>query len=228
MGWWNAPDQQGIVVGDAVLDSIRHFLKDFSLEYQNDLSRKPTYQELEYALNLALGVNADDEIFSGFEELEIKNVSLKTTKRTKRQKAKPGDIFAFKLDNERFGFGRIVSMVSIGSIAEIFDYFSTQPIFDYSRLGKWLIPPIPIDNFLLIEKKLEGDWRIIGHTADFVPGPEFDSLRYVYGTMPNMMKAVDIYGQIQEIDAISAEKLPKYSPSRDFQVKKLIENHLKK
>ncbi|WP_277344437.1 hypothetical protein [Iodobacter violaceini] len=33
MGWWNIPDQKDAVIGDAVLDSIRHFLKEFSHEY---------------------------------------------------------------------------------------------------------------------------------------------------------------------------------------------------
>ena len=74
MGWWNAPEQPELVVGDAVLDSVRHFLKDFSREYQEDLSRKPTLQELEYVLNLAFKVNVDDDILANFEELEVKQV----------------------------------------------------------------------------------------------------------------------------------------------------------
>ena len=77
MGWWNIPDQKDAVIGDAVLDSVRHFLKEFSHEYIEDLGRKPTLLELEYALSLAFKVNVDDEIASGMEELEIKQVVLK-------------------------------------------------------------------------------------------------------------------------------------------------------
>ncbi|HEX8611972.1 MAG TPA: hypothetical protein VF800_11855 [Telluria sp.] len=78
MGWWSAPDNPEVTVGDAVLDSVRHFLRDFSHEYQEDLSRKPTFKELEYALNLAFKVNVDSDILDGFEELEVKQVVLKT------------------------------------------------------------------------------------------------------------------------------------------------------
>jgi Immunity protein 26 len=228
MGWWNAPDQPELVVGDAVLDSVRHFLKDFSREYQEDLSRKPTLQELEYALSLAFKVNVDDDILANFEELEVKQVLIKTAKRPKRQKPKPGDIFAFKLGDGRFGFGRLVSTVSVGMIAEIFDYFASQPVFDYSKLGKWLIPPRPIDSFTLLERGKEGDWRIIGHTPDYVPGPEFASLRYVYGAMPHMLKAVDIYDQEQPISAVAAEGLLRYSPCGDFNIKKAVSDYFSK
>ena len=87
MGWWNAPENPEIMVGDAVLDTVRHFLHDFSSEFQGDLSRKPILQELGYALNLAFKVNVDSDVVSGFDELEVKEIILETAKRKKRQKA---------------------------------------------------------------------------------------------------------------------------------------------
>jgi hypothetical protein len=225
MGWWNAPENSELTVGDSVLDAVRHFLKEFSKEYQEDLSRKPTMQELEYALNLAFRVNLDDAILADFDELEVKQVTIKTAKRPKRQKVTPGDIFSFKLDDGRYCFGRVVSDVSIGVVAEIFDYFAEQPIFDYSMLGKWLIPPTTLDSFTLLENGKQGEWRIIGHTQDYVPGEEFKSIRFVYGN-PNDMKAVDIYNNKTPISSQEAKKFPSYSPLNDTHVKQLIANKI--
>ncbi|MDM5181659.1 Imm26 family immunity protein [Massilia sp. DJPM01] len=226
MGWWSAPDNPEVTVGDAVLDSVRHFLRDFSREYQENLSRKPTLQELEYALNLAFKVNVDSDILDGFDELEIKQVVLKTAKRPKKHKVTPGDIFAYRLEDGRFGFGRVVSLASVGAFAEIFDYFSDQPIFDYSKLDKWLVPPVPIESYALLETRSIGDWRTIGHTPDFVPGPKFNSLRYRYGSTPNTLMAIDIYGKKAPISAAEAEGLQEYSSYDDFTFNEFIVSHV--
>lgn len=226
MGWWTATENPEITVGDAVLDSVRHFLRDFSQEYREDLSRKPTLQELEYALNLAFRVNVDNDVLAGFEELEVKQVVLKTAKRPKRQKVAPGDIFAYKLDDGRFGFGRIIAPTSIGAFAEIFDHFAEQPICDMNKLDKWLVPPIPIESYALLETRSMGDWRIIGHTPDFVPGPQFKSLRYVYGAAPHAQTVTDIFRNDQPISAADAEGLPRYSAYDDYRFKQLIASHV--
>jgi hypothetical protein len=210
------------MVSDAVLDAARHFLRDFSLEFQEDLSRKPTLQELGYALNLAFEVNVDSDVLSGFDELEVKEVIIKTAKRKKRQKAMPGDLFAYKLDDRRYGFGRVIAKVSIGAIAEIFDHFSSQPVFDHSSPKSWLIPPVPIDCFSLLEMGDMGDWRIIERQPDFVPGEEFRRLRYVYGTPPNALIATDIFGNKKPIHVAEAKGLPEYSAYNDFRFKKMI------
>ncbi|MDM5181660.1 Imm26 family immunity protein [Massilia sp. DJPM01] len=226
MGWWSAPDNPEVTVGDAVLDSVRHFLRDFSREYQEDLSRKPTLQELEYALNLAFRVNVDSDILDGFDELEIKQVVLKTAKRPKKQKVTPGDIFAYKLEDGRFGFGRIISDASLGAFAEIFDYFADQPVFDYSKLDKWLVPPVPIESYSLLEVRSMGDWRIIGHTPGFAPGSQFNSLRYVYGSSPNTLVATDVFGKKEPISAADAKGLPEYCAYDDLRFRKLVAPHV--
>ena len=226
MGWWSASENPEIMVGDAVLDTVRHFLKEFSKEYQEDLSRKPSLQELEYALNLAFRVNVDDDIVSGFDELEVRQVVIKTAKRPKREKVKPGDIFAYRLEDGRFGFGRIVSNVSVGSIAEIFDYFSDQPIFDHSRKS-WLVPPVPIESYSLLETRKIGDWRIIERHPEFIPGDEFKSLLYVYGTPPYALYATDIYGNKRPISVDEAKGLPEYYGHDDFYFQRLIMDRLK-
>lgn len=67
--------------------------------------------------------------------------------------------------------------MTIGAFAEIFDYFAEQPVFDYTKIDTWLVPPVPIESYSLLEVRSRGDRRIIGHTPDFVPGPQFNSLR---------------------------------------------------
>jgi len=63
------------------------FLRDFSSEFQEDLSSKPTLQELGYALNLAFKVNVDSDVVSGFDELEVKEDLIKTAKRKKDKRS---------------------------------------------------------------------------------------------------------------------------------------------
>lgn len=226
MGWWEAPEEHKTVLGDDVLDLVRHFLKDFSQNYQNALTRKPTLEELQYVLSLGLRVNVDDDILADFEEKEIKQVILKESKRSKRQKPKPGDIFCFRLDETQFGFGRIVSQIFIGLVVEIFDYFSKQPVFDYSRLGQRLIDPIIIDGFSLFERMLEGDWRIIGSISDYTPGEELQKFRFVFGDP--VLRAVDIFNNRNPISPKDAEGLPRCSLFGDFHVKELVKEALAK
>jgi len=227
MGWWSVPESPEMITGDTALDMIRHFLRDFSREFQEGLSRKPTLRELEYALNLGFRENLDNEIVSGFDELAVKQVSIKTARRPRRQKAHPGDIFAFKLDDGTYGFGRIVRNVSIGSIAEIFDCFSEQPIFDHSKKEQWLIPPIPIDSYLLFEAKKMGDWRIIESDPGYVPDERFNSLRYVYGVPPYTLTETDIYENERPISEADAKGLSRYHGHNDFHVKQLLSEYTK-
>lgn len=225
MGWWNAPDNPDLTVGDTVLDMTRRCLIDVSRQFQEKLSRKPTLQELEYTLNLAFKVNVDSDILADVDELEVKQVLLKTARRQKKQKVKPGDIFSYKMNDGRFGFGRIVSLTSVGAFAEIFDHFAAQPVCDVSKLGKWLVPPVPIESYSLLETRSIGDWRIIGHTAGFVPGPEFKDLRYVFGSSRNSLYAIGIDDQDQPISAADARGLPEYVAYDDFRFQLLIAGH---
>ncbi|HRX17262.1 MAG TPA: Imm26 family immunity protein [Spirochaetota bacterium] len=228
MGWWEAPEDKKIVVGDDVLDMVRHFLKDFSNSYQNSLSRKPSVDELQYMLNLGFSVNADDEILSDFEEKEIKQVNIKVAKRAKRQKAKQGDIFCFKIDDKRFGFGRIVSEVMLGWVAEIFDYFSDKPVFDYNKLGKWLIDPIILDCYTLFELKLEGDWKIIGSNPGFNPGEEFKNVRFVTGDgLGGNLWSVDIFDNKTRITKEESKGLRRFSACGNYDVLQLVSEALK-
>jgi hypothetical protein len=226
MGWWNIPDQKDAVIGDAVLDSIRHFLKEFSHEYIEDLGRKPTLLELEYALSLAFKVNVDDEITSGMEELEIKQVVLKTAKRPKRFKPVPGDLFSFRYDEKHYGFGRLISNVSMGMVAEIYDYFSGSPIFDPNRSEKWLVDPVLLDSFGLFERRSEGEWISIGKTPDYVTPDKFNDVFFVTGT-PGKFQAVRVDNSRLDISQEAAIGHRRYTSCGDTQIKDLITEALK-
>ncbi|NHQ88545.1 hypothetical protein HA050_20820 [Iodobacter sp. HSC-16F04] len=226
MGWWNIPDQKDAVIGDAVLDSIRHFLKEFSHEYIEDLGRKPTLLELEYALSLAFKVNVDDDIASGMEELEIKQVVLKTAKRPKRFKPVPGDLFAFRYDEQRYGFGRLISKLSMGMVAEIYDYFSAQPIFDPNYTDKWLISPVVLNPYGLFECRNEGEWLIIGKTPNYVIPNKFNDVFFVTGT-PGKLQAVRVNNSDFDISLEEATGHRRYTYSSDIQIKELIAEALK-
>ncbi|NHZ97780.1 Imm26 family immunity protein [Massilia sp. CCM 8734] len=224
MGWWNSQDKPDVIVGDAVLDSVRHLLRDVSREYQYDVSRKPTLQELQYVLTLAFKASVDEQVVSGVEELDVKQVAIKTARRPKRQKARPGDVFAFQLDDGRWGFGRIVSDCTIGAVAEFFDYTAGQPVFDYGKINTWLIPPISISSHSLFEARIEGDWRIIGHTPDFAPDERYRDLRFVYGD-PHWI-AVGVFGISESVSAKVAGRHSLYASRGDRNVKNEIKRYL--
>ncbi|AMC35266.1 Imm26 family immunity protein [Janthinobacterium sp. B9-8] len=226
MGWWNIPDQKDAVIGDAVLDSIRHFLKELSHEYIEDLGRKPTLLELEYALSLAFKVNVDDEIASGMEELEIKQVVLKTAKRPKRFKPVPGDLFAFRYDEQRYGFGRLISKLGMGMIAEIYDYFSAQPIFDPNYADKWLISPVILNPYGLFECRSEGEWLIIDKTPNYVVSEKFNDVFFVTGT-PGKLQGVRVDNSRFDISKEEALGHRMYTYYDDAHIKKLITDALK-
>ncbi len=228
MGWWSISDENNITIGDTVLDLARNFLIDFSKEYQEDLERKPTLTELQYALNLVLKVNLDNHILQNFEELEVKSVEIKTSKRPKRVKPTPGDIFAFRINEELFGFGRLVASVSIGMVAEIFDYFSKQPILDLSKTNKWLIKPLILDTCSLFERKIEGDWRIIGHLDDNNIDDKFKDIKFIYGMPPKQLMAVSIDDSEQPISQQEAASFRRYSPCGDYDVKQLLKEIIEK
>ncbi|NHZ65515.1 Imm26 family immunity protein [Massilia genomosp. 1] len=226
MGWWNCPDSADVVTGDAVLDSVRHFLRAVSDEYQKGLARKPTLGELEYALNLAFKVNVDSAVLDGVDGLETKQVVLKTAMRPKMHKVTPGDMFAYRLEDGRFGFGRVIADASVGAFAEIFDYFAARPVFDYTRIDTWLVPPVPIESYSLLETRSIGDWRIIGHTPDFVLGPKYSALRYVYGSNPNTLMWRDMEGNKGPITPAEAQGLPHYVGLDDYLFAQHIASHV--
>ncbi|WP_179625274.1 immunity 26/phosphotriesterase HocA family protein, partial [Salmonella enterica] len=80
---------------------------------------------------------------------------------------KPGDIFCFKLDEDRYCFGRIITLMTVGHLSELFDIIKKPPGITELEISnaRRIIEPIIVDTYSLFDKKLENgsDWRIIGH-----------------------------------------------------------------
>ncbi|MDV0597313.1 MULTISPECIES: immunity 26/phosphotriesterase HocA family protein [unclassified Enterobacter] len=144
--------------------------------------------------------------------------------RTMLRYVKPGDIFCFKVDGGKYRFGRIMSLMSVGHIAEIFDILSDAPEITEGEIdnAKRIIPPLIIDTYSLLDKKIEpeSDWRIIGHQDNYSPD-NVDEVYFAFG-IGDSCKKKDFYGNIFTIDENEWNALPKLSPKSDFDIKNLL------
>lgn len=135
---------------------------------------------------------------------------------------KPGDVFAFLLGTNRYGFGRIISIVTLGHVAEFFDHVHDHPVVDSKELGqmKRLGKPVVLDSYSLFDRKVDVDWRIIGYQDDFVP-EAIVNVFFVYGDGTGCRK-VDVFGKESPVSAGEAQGLPFYAPLGDMDVKREI------
>jgi Immunity protein 26 len=107
MGWFKPDESKELVVGDGGIDAVLEMLAAASREYEQDLGRKPTLDELLKTVEMVLMGNAD-RFLGGMEESEIVEVRAKTKKRAKKQKYVDGDFFSLPLPDARLGFGRVL------------------------------------------------------------------------------------------------------------------------
>ena len=83
---------------------------------------------------------------------------------------KEGDIFAFQIKTDLFGFGRILAKNPLGVSAEIFDIFQLNPDdlfknYDYDKLSILFITIL--DAHSLFQAKLDTEWRIIAKDTNY-------------------------------------------------------------
>lgn len=125
---------------------------------------------------------------------------------------KPGDIFAFGLDDGTYGFGRLMTKVDIGFVAEIFAYASDTPTIPEAEVlkGERAFGPFCLDAYSLFDRKLKGEWRIIGHQQDYEPS-NYEGVYFVYGAS-GMQKRVDIFDNETRVSDAEAAQWPYYSP----------------
>lgn len=147
--------------------------------------------------------------------------------RTMLRYLKTGDIFCFQISDGKFGFGKIVSKVSVGHSAEIFDYFSHSPDdYDIAAFNSDLKSmPVILDSYSLFDKKISGEWRIIGH-EEGGKVKQFENIYFVYGSSGERKK-VDMYGNTTEIADKASESYPPYMPKNDYHIKNML-SHLSK
>jgi Immunity protein 26 len=99
-------------------------------------------------------------------------------KRKNRNKINPGDLFSFRLDDNSWGFGRIVSRITDGHVAEIFKYFANEPVLDSGKTYDRFMPPVVLDAYSLFQLKREGDWGFVGSTPDYAPDAVIAQVRF--------------------------------------------------
>ncbi len=145
--------------------------------------------------------------------------------RTMTRFIKKGDIFCFRYDSSRFCFGRIIEhWPQYGSVVEIFDYISNNPSIDEKIIEKSnrAINPIVISSYSLFDRKMEGDWRIIGHQEDY-KAFDYDSIFLTFG-LDGDWKKKDLYGNITRIPDEEHYKYIQYSNMMDCAVRKMLKN----
>lgn len=146
--------------------------------------------------------------------------------RTMLRHIKPGDLFAFSLGDGKFGLGRIVSKISVGHIAEVFDVVANSPDvhdFDVNTACR-AMPPVILDSYSLFDKKSEGDWRIIAHDEGFVPS-NMENVFFTYGAAAGSCRKVDYLDRETAISKAESDKLPDYSPEGELRIKReLLKN----
>lgn len=143
--------------------------------------------------------------------------------RTMVRYIKNGDIFCFKLDENEYGFGRIIAKVDYGHLAEIFDYISEKQYITAECIEKIqrVMTPIVLDSYSLFDKKIVGEWRIIGHQEDYMAS-DFDDIFLTFG-IGSDWKKIDLYGNITKISAEEHLKYISASPLGDYIIKSLIQ-----
>lgn len=143
--------------------------------------------------------------------------------RTMVRYIKNGDIFCFKLDKNEYGFGRIIAKTDFGHLAEIFDYISEKPDITAESIEKIprIMAPIVLDSYSLFDKKIVGEWRIIGRQEDY-RAPDFDDIFLTFG-IDSDWKKIDLYGNITKISAEEHLKYISSSPVGDYIIKSLIQ-----
>lgn len=152
--------------------------------------------------------------------------------RTMIRYIKPGDLFAFRLDESIFMFGRIITKMDLGDVAEIFNHTSNDAIISPKDIegAKRAIPPILLDSYSLFDKKFwnskDAEWRIIGHQENYVPS-DLEGFFFTYGE-GSSCKKVDVFDNETPITEKESQLYPFLSPSGDVKVKEWLSGERKR
>lgn len=121
--------------------------------------------------------------------------------RTMLRFVKPGDIFCFKLDEDRYCFGRIITLMTVGHLSELFDIIKKSP--------------------RITELEISNARRIIEHQVNYNP-KNLDGIYFALG-IGDSCKKKDCYGNDFLISESEWKTLPKLSPKGGFDIKKRLE-----
>lgn len=147
-------------------------------------------------------------------------------KRTMIRFIKSGDVFCFRIRDDLYGYGRVISIsiLDLGAVAEIQGYsFSPESITEYDIINRERIfPPLLLDSYMLFDRKSEkdSDWRIIGHQHDYT-SDDGKNIFFTYGE-GNSCKKVNVFGEVVSITPEEASRLPRARAQRDIHIKKML------
>jgi hypothetical protein len=147
-------------------------------------------------------------------------------KRKNLKNIHPGDIFAFRMDDCRYGFGRIISRISEGHVAEIFNHFASEPKLSDANVLDRFLPPVILNSYGMFQVKQDGDFGIIGSTPNYLPDPVIEKSKFAFGSKGNF-KSIDVFGNERPISDSEGMQLPLRSPFNDWFLKKYVEHALK-
>ena len=142
-------------------------------------------------------------------------------KRTKLSSLMVGDIFALKVDGGGYAFGRLAAKILGSFAAEFFDKIKTEPELSASEYQglKAVVLPIEIDSYGLFDRKIEGDWRIIGRDAAYVyPNP--DRRIFKIG-VPQNFKYINMAGDWVDASSDFGD-VPYLTTNGDYHVQEII------
>lgn len=146
--------------------------------------------------------------------------------RTMLRYIKIGDIFCFKYDEHTYCFGRIVANVMF-YIAEIFDYTSEQPIIREDEIcNSSRLTVIPLDAYCLFDRKIDGEWRIIGHQENYIP-EHMEDIWFSWGIGSGCRKS-NVFNDTVFISKEEWKALPSLSPNGDYRIKQEVADKLGK
>jgi len=142
--------------------------------------------------------------------------------RTMLRFIKPGDIFCFQFNEQTYCFGRIIAKIMTGHVAEIFDYISSEPHINEQGIeqSSRLIDLLILDSYGLFDRKIEGEWRIIGHQEEYIP-KDVDNVYFTFG-IDRWCKIIDIWGNEKSISASERSYYPVLSPRGDWYIKEIV------
>jgi len=129
MGWFEATEGSGLILGDDPLDLTHRFLKELAELYEEGCERKPTLAEVIACLESGLKFSGS-ECIADLEERAVTQVTVKTKKKPKDQTFKVGDVIAIPLDKNTYAFARImIDDRHDGMLMEIFRETSPDKSF---------------------------------------------------------------------------------------------------
>lgn len=142
--------------------------------------------------------------------------------RTMLRFVKPGDYFCFVVPDRGYGFGMIISDVTLGHSAKIYKkILSTPDITEedtHSEIAFYCI----LDSYLLFDKKRFGDWRIVAHSDEQITTDQYaNAAHFCYGNTGNKRK-VNLFGQEAKCTDDECRGLPAYMQDEDITVQRRI------